>query len=71
MRKGFDSLSAQAQTDPFSGHVFCFSRPARRRGELVKLLWWDGDGLCRCACSPSSWSAANSYDDGLRRAWWC
>jgi transposase len=28
MRKGFDSLAAQAQTvlgkDPFSGHVFCF-----------------------------------------------
>ena len=28
MRKGFDSLAAQAQSvlgqDPFSGHVFCF-----------------------------------------------
>ena len=38
---------AQAQTvlgqDPFSGHVFCFRG---RRGDLVKLLWWDGDGLC-------------------------
>ena len=37
----------QAQTvlgqDPFSGHVFCFRG---RRGDLVKLLWWDGDGLC-------------------------
>ena len=47
MRKGFDSLAAQAQTvlgqDPFSGHVFCFRG---RRGDLVKLLWWDGDGLC-------------------------
>jgi transposase len=46
MRKGFDSLAAQAQTvlgqDPFSGHVFCFRG---RRGDLVKLLWWDGDGL--------------------------
>ena len=29
--------------DPFSGHVFCFRG---RRGDLVKLLWWDGDGLC-------------------------
>jgi len=49
MRKGFDSLAAQAQTvlgqDPFSGHVFCFRG---RRGDLVKLLWWDGDGLCLC-----------------------
>src|SRR5690242_20125430 len=47
MRKGFDSLAAQAQTvlgqDPFCGHVFCFRG---RRGDLVKLLWWDGDGLC-------------------------
>ncbi|HEY1961576.1 MAG TPA: IS66 family insertion sequence element accessory protein TnpB [Rhizomicrobium sp.] len=47
MRKGFDSPAAQAQTvlgqDPFSGHVFCF---CGRRGDLVKLLWWDGDGLC-------------------------
>jgi transposase len=47
MRKGFDSLAAQAQTvlgqDPFCGPVFCFRG---RRGDLVKLLWWDGDGLC-------------------------
>jgi transposase len=47
MRKGFDSLAVQAQAvlgkDPFSGHVFCFRG---RRGDLVKLLWLDGDGLC-------------------------
>ena len=47
MRKGFDSLAAQAQSvlgkDPFSGHVFCFRG---RRGDLLKLLWGDGDGLC-------------------------
>src|ERR1700757_5244929 len=47
MRKGFDSLAAQAQTvlgeDPFSGHVFVFRG---RRGDLIKMLWWDGDGLC-------------------------
>ena len=47
MRKGFDGLAVQAQTvlgkDPFSGHVFCFRG---RRGDLIKLLWWDGDGLC-------------------------
>jgi transposase len=29
--------------DPFSGHVFVFRG---RRGDLIKLLWWDGDGLC-------------------------
>ena len=43
MRKGFDSLAAQAQTvlgqDPFSGHLFCFSRPARRSGQTVVVGW--------------------------------
>jgi transposase len=47
MRRGFDGLSAQVATtleaDPFSGHVFVFRG---RRGDRVKLLWWDGDGLC-------------------------
>lgn len=46
-RRGFDGLSAQVQTvlheQPFSGHVFVFRG---RRGDIVKLLWWDGDGLC-------------------------
>ena len=47
MRRGFPGLSAQVQTvleqQPLSGHVFCFRG---RRGDVVKLLWHDGDGLC-------------------------
>ena len=47
MRKGFDGLAALVQTqlaeDPFSGQLFVFRG---RRGDRVKLLWWDGDGLC-------------------------
>jgi transposase len=47
MRRGFDGMSGQVQTvlneQPFSGHVFAFRG---RRGDIVKLLWWDGDGLC-------------------------
>ena len=47
MRCGFTGLSALVQTvleqDPLSGHVFAFRG---RRGDLIKLLWWDGDGLC-------------------------
>jgi len=47
MRRGFDGLAAQVQTtlerNPFSGHIFVFRG---RRGDLVKLLWFDGDGLC-------------------------
>jgi transposase len=41
MRKGFDSLAAQAQTvlgqDPFSGHVFCFR--GRRQAVVVGWRW--------------------------------
>ena len=39
MRKGFDSLAAQAQTvlgqDPFSGHVFCFRGPPSYQRDQV------------------------------------
>ena len=47
MRRGFDGLAASVQgalaLDPFSGHVFVFRG---RRGDIVKLLWWDGQGMC-------------------------
>ena len=47
MRKGFDGLAmliqAVLQRDPFSGRVFAFRG---RRGDLIKVLWWSGDGLC-------------------------
>lgn len=47
MRRGFDGLAALAQSalaqEPFSGHVFVFRG---RRGDIVKLLWWDGQGMC-------------------------
>jgi hypothetical protein len=43
LRRGFTGLSAIAQTVlekcPFSGHVFVFRG---RRGDLLKLLWFDG-----------------------------
>ena len=46
MRKGFDGLAALVQTalerESVLGHVFVFRG---RRGDLVKLLWLDGDGL--------------------------
>ena len=47
MRCGIDSLAVKVQTtladDPYAGHVFAFRG---RRGDLVKLLWSDGDGMC-------------------------
>ena len=47
MRKGFDGLAMLAQEtlqqDPFSGHLFVFRG---KRGDLVKILYWDGQGFC-------------------------
>ena len=47
LRKGMDGLAALVQTtlaaNPFSGHVFAFRG---KRGDLLKLLWFDGDGVC-------------------------
>jgi len=31
------------QRDPYSGHLFVFRR---RRGDLIKVIWWDGQGAC-------------------------
>jgi transposase len=46
MRKGFDGLAALVQTalveSPFGGHVFVFRG---RRGDILKVLWFDGQGL--------------------------
>ena len=47
MRRGMNGLAALVQItlaeDPFSGHVFVFRG---RRGDLLKVLWWSGDGMC-------------------------
>jgi transposase len=73
MRRGFDGLSGQVQTvlneQPFSGHVFAFRG---RRGDIVKLLWWDGDGLClfskRLERGRFIWPKAESGTVSLSRA---
>jgi transposase len=50
MRRGFDGLAAIVQSklasNPYGGHVFVFRG---RRGDRIKVLWWDGDGLCLLA----------------------
>jgi transposase len=47
MRKGIDGLAMLAQQvlneNPFDGALFAFRG---RRGGMVKLLWYDGQGLC-------------------------
>jgi len=58
LRRGFTGLSAVVQTalkeNPFSGHVFVFRG---RRGDLIKVLWWDGVDY---AYLRNDWSAADS-----------
>ena len=47
MRKGFDDLAVLVQQvlqeKPHSGALFAFRG---KRGDLIKLLWFDGQGLC-------------------------
>ena len=47
MRKGFDGLAALVQqvleASPHCGALFAFRG---KRGDLVKLLWYDGQGMC-------------------------
>ena len=73
LRRGFIGLSAMVQTalqeNPFSGHVFVFRG---RRGDLIKLLWFDGDGLClfakRLERGRFVWPKADSGTVALTRA---
>ena len=73
MRRGFTGLSAMVQTtlqqSPLSGHVFVFRG---RRGDVIKLLWHDGDGLCifhkRLDRGRFVWPKAESGSISLTRA---
>jgi len=73
LRRGFTGLSAAVQTklehDPFCGHVFVFRG---RRGDLIKVLWWDGYGLClfakRLERGRFVWPKAESGTVALSRA---
>ena len=47
--------------DPHSGALFAFRG---KRGDLIKLLWWDGQGLCLFA---KRWKRDASCGRSLRR----
>ena len=57
MRRGFATLAAQAEQtlkqNPYCGHMFVFRG---RRGDLIKIIWWDGQG--GPVCSPGAWRRA-------------
>jgi transposase len=46
-RNGLDGLAAMVQQElhekPFAGDIFVFRA---KRGDRVKILYWDGTGLC-------------------------
>ena len=73
MRRGFTGLSAIAQTaldqNPFTGHIFVFRG---KRSDLIKVLWFDGDGLClfakRLERGRFVWPQAESGTVSLTRA---
>jgi transposase len=47
MRKGLIGLAGMVKQtllcDPLSGHLFVFRG---RKGDRIKVLWWDGQGMC-------------------------
>lgn len=47
MGKSFNGLAVLAETilkeDPFNAHLYMFRS---RRGDLIKVIWWDGQGSC-------------------------
>ncbi len=49
-RKGAEGLAAlvreQMRADPFSGTIYVFRA---KRADRVKLIFWDGTGMCLCA----------------------
>ena len=73
LRKSFDGLAVLVEqwlaADPLSGHVFVFRG---RRGDLIKVLWFDGDGLClfakRLERGRFVWPKAESGTVSLTRA---
>jgi transposase len=73
MRRVLNGLGALVQTtlqaSPFNGHIFVFRG---RRGDLIKVLWFDGDGLClftkRLEKGRFVWPQAESGSVALSRA---
>jgi transposase len=62
LRRGFDSLSAQVESvlnlDPYGGAVYLFRG---RRGDLLKALYWDGQGLVLYANYVDSYCISFSF----------
>jgi transposase len=66
MRKGMDGLAMLARhvlnENPFGGALFAFRG---RRGDLIKVLCWDGQGLCLFANYLASYCSSFGLIRGL------
>jgi transposase len=66
MHKGFASLAVLVQEvlkkDPFSGHLFAFRG---RKADTMKILFWDGNGLCLYANYLASYCISFNLKRGL------
>ena len=75
MRKGFASLALlvqeQLKQDAHAGHFFVFRG---RRGDLLKIIWHDGQGAClfskRLERGRFIWPMAWLHDDWDKRRRW-
>ena len=68
MRRGFDGLAMMVQDvlkrSPYCGHLFVFRG---KRADRIKVLWWDGTGLClyaRTVCLAADAGRRCSPDAG-------
>jgi len=62
MRRGFRSLARLVQEslkrDPHAGDLFVFRG---RRGDLIKIIWHDGQGACLFTNYVHSYYSSFSY----------
>jgi len=65
IRAGMNGLASRMETvlteSPYCDHVFVFRS---RRGDMIKVLWWTGEGMCllakRLGKGRFVWSHASS-----------
>ena len=69
MRHGMNTLALMVQQglgrDPHAGEIFCFRG---RKGDLVKLLWHDGEA---CRSTSSGWRPGSSSGQPVGAAMRC
>ena len=67
-RKGAEGLSALVReimaADPFSGTVYVFRA---KRADRIKLVFWDGTGLCLFANGSKRYLPWPKIEDGVMR----